>query len=101
MGEFVSALYLSWARDCTLHSIQTNHLGLALLTFLLLPKLIETTKRFSTLPRLVAVSSGVHYWVPFGDDLIEAPNIHKKVSSEEYCTPEYVPSLYLVNNHNL
>ena len=68
-------------------SIQTNDLGLALLTILLLPKLFDTAKRFSILPRIVAVSSTAHYQVPFGDDLIEASNIHKKVSSEEYCTP--------------
>lgn len=42
--------------------IQVNVLGSSLLSLLLLPRLLETARKYHTMPRIVIVGSGVHYW---------------------------------------
>ncbi|KAK0186902.1 hypothetical protein F5146DRAFT_147778 [Armillaria mellea] len=46
-----------WER--TLH---TNNLGPGLLAIRMIPKLLETARKYSVIPRLVIVASDVHYW---------------------------------------
>ncbi|KAJ7579307.1 hypothetical protein C8J56DRAFT_868375 [Mycena floridula] len=67
--------------------IQVNNLSQELLALLLLPKMLETAKRFSVVPRIVVVSSGVHYWIKEPEpELMNATNLHETLSSEEYCS---------------
>ncbi|KAL4250005.1 NAD(P)-binding domain superfamily protein [Abortiporus biennis] len=46
-------------------TVQVNHLSLALLTILLLPRLLDTAKKHGDVARVVAVSSRVHAWTDF------------------------------------
>ncbi|KAJ7581186.1 hypothetical protein C8J56DRAFT_1057183 [Mycena floridula] len=67
-------------------ALQANNLSQELLSLLLVPKMLETAKRFSVVPRLVVVSSDVHFRVTEADpELINATNIHERLSSKEYC----------------
>jgi retinol dehydrogenase-12 len=52
--------------------------------------MIKTGKEYSTLPRLVFVSSGMHYWITIEKDLCESPTMLKTLGSSDYCTPKYV-----------
>ncbi|KAF5375093.1 hypothetical protein D9758_000208 [Tetrapyrgos nigripes] len=74
--------------------LQVNHLGPTLLSFLLLPKMITTAKTHNTHPRLVSVSSNVHYWASIEKELIDAPNPLEICSSKEYCTPSVMEKRY-------
>ncbi|EJU05780.1 NADP-binding protein [Dacryopinax primogenitus] len=68
--------------------LQVNHLSTALLSIRLLPCLMKATVA-PPFPRLVIVSSDVHYWVY---DLPEAsaPNILELLGSEEHCKKDGV-----------
>ncbi|KAJ7733420.1 hypothetical protein DFH07DRAFT_928832 [Mycena maculata] len=67
-------------------SLQVNHLSITLLALLLLPSMIKTSREHATLPRLVVVSSGAHYWIEIEKPVVENPEIVKTVGSAEYCT---------------
>ena len=69
----------------TSHSLQINHIATSLLALLLLPALIRTGKENSTNSRLVVVSSDTHMWTKLDEELLDSPNIIKKLSDEEYC----------------
>src|SRR5271163_1835058 len=53
---------ISQIHQSSYNSVQVNALSTFLLAFLLLPLLRKTTKLSSVAPRLVILSSGVHYW---------------------------------------
>ncbi|KAJ7599315.1 hypothetical protein C8J56DRAFT_771070 [Mycena floridula] len=76
--------------------LQVNNLSQELLALLLLPKMQETAKRFSIVPRLVVVSSDVHFFIAGPEpELMNATNIHEKLSSKEYCSlPEKMDMRY-------
>ncbi|KAJ7581544.1 hypothetical protein C8J56DRAFT_833656 [Mycena floridula] len=66
--------------------LQVNNLSQELLVLLLVPKMLETAKRFSAVPRIVVVSSDVHFWITEADpELMNSTNIHETLSSKEYC----------------
>ncbi|KAJ7780255.1 hypothetical protein DFH07DRAFT_1026479 [Mycena maculata] len=67
-------------------SIQVNHLSTSLLALLLLPSMIKTAQEHSTLPRLVVVSSGAHYWFDIEKPVVESPEIIPR--HEKYCYSE-------------
>ena len=67
-----------------------NHLSTSLLALLLLPRLEKTAKQFGTHPRLVIVSSDVHFLTSIGRDVIACPNILGRLSDPDYCTFRYV-----------
>ena len=79
---------LTWFEPC--HSIQVNHLSTALLSLLMLPHLLKTTKSSSITPRLVIVSSEVHYLTNISKIERDSPDILEKLSDKEYCTPSFV-----------
>ena len=54
------------------HSLQVNHLGSALLSLLLLPRLVDTGRKFGSTSRLVTVASDVHYWAVLPKDIKES-----------------------------
>ncbi|KAF7790365.1 hypothetical protein EIP86_001320 [Pleurotus ostreatoroseus] len=75
-------------------TLQVNHLATALLSFLLLPNLIRTGQANGTTSRLTIVSSDMHYFVNFGEDLLDAPSILRKMSAVEYCASGKVTDRY-------
>ncbi|KAF9526084.1 hypothetical protein CPB83DRAFT_858316 [Crepidotus variabilis] len=68
-------------------SFQTNHLSPSLLALLLLPKMAETASIYQTKPRLVMVSSEVHYFTSFKQTMIDSPNPHRLFGSMDYYNP--------------
>ncbi|KAG6867790.1 hypothetical protein C0993_011057 [Termitomyces sp. T159_Od127] len=70
-------------------TLQVNCLSLFLLALRLLPIMIKTGIKHSTRPRLVIVTSEVHFWseIPKNPDglLNGNYNIYKTLSSREYC----------------
>ncbi|KAF9526085.1 short-chain dehydrogenase [Crepidotus variabilis] len=71
-------------------SFQTNHISPSLVAILLLPKLSETASKHQTVPRLVLVSSEVHYWAKFEQEMIDSPNPHRVFGSMDYFNPARV-----------
>ena len=59
----------------------------ALLALLLLPKMLATAEEFNTTPRLVVVSSEVHFWTKIEDVVLESDNPLKTFGS----SAEYIP----------
>ncbi|KAK0440897.1 uncharacterized protein EV420DRAFT_1279069 [Desarmillaria tabescens] len=78
-----------WER--TLH---TNNLGPGLLAIRMIPKMLETARKHSVVPRLVIVASDVHYWTTIEKDVIASPRILAKLSDKEYCTKEVMDHRY-------
>ncbi|TCD63916.1 hypothetical protein EIP91_004763 [Steccherinum ochraceum] len=69
--------------------VQTNHLGGALLSYLLLPILLKTAERTERLVRLTIVASSVHGLVSFGTDKFpKDQGIIARLSGTEHSTPE-------------
>jgi len=78
-------------------TIQVNNLATSLLSLLLLPRMIQTAKDHSTTPRLVIVSSDVHYWADVERPALESPNFLKTLGSKEYSTPKVMGNRYFVS----
>jgi len=75
-------------------TIQVNDIATSLLSLLLLPRMIQTAKNYSTTPRLVVVSSATHYWADIEQKAIDSPNYLKTLGSQEYCTPTVMGKRY-------
>jgi len=67
-------------------SVQVNNISLSLLALLLLPRMIQTSKEYSTTPRLVVVSSEVHFMASLDQHVLESPKILETIGSKEYCS---------------
>ncbi|KAJ7474896.1 hypothetical protein FB451DRAFT_277908 [Mycena latifolia] len=67
-------------------SLQVNDLSTSLLALLLLPRMLDTARTHATLPRIVVVSSGVHYWVELDKHLREDPAMLKTLGGTEHCS---------------
>jgi len=65
-------------------SVQVNHLGTALLSLLLLPRLVDTGRKFGSTSRLVMVASDVHYWAVLPKDVKESSHPVAKLSGPKY-----------------
>lgn len=65
-------------------SLQINNLGPSLLSLRLLPLMVDTSSE----PRLVVVTSDVHYFAKVEGKITAQPEIWKNLSSKEYCTPD-------------
>ncbi|PBK65074.1 NAD(P)-binding protein, partial [Armillaria solidipes] len=72
--------------------LHTNNFGPGLLAIHLFLKMIEAARMIHL--RIVVAASDVHYWTTFEDELVELPNIHAKLLSKEYCTPEIMKRRY-------
>ncbi|EKM80573.1 hypothetical protein AGABI1DRAFT_70956 [Agaricus bisporus var. burnettii JB137-S8] len=77
--------------ETTLH---VNDLSFTLLSFLLLPLMVDTAKKFNTHPRLVTVTSELHFMTSFEDKIFESPNAIEFMSSKDYCTPQIMKTRY-------
>ncbi|KAJ6590425.1 hypothetical protein DFH09DRAFT_1139361 [Mycena vulgaris] len=67
-------------------SFQVSNLSTPLLALLLLPIMHKTAKEHSTVPRIVVVSSGMHYWSTIEKPLSEDPALLKTMGGAEYST---------------
>jgi len=77
--------------------IQVNHLSAMLLTILLLPCLLKAVSTgTSPNPRVVIVSSEVHYWAKFTKAEVESDKILQKLSDKDYCTSRWGIPFFLV-----
>ncbi|KAI9465854.1 hypothetical protein BJY52DRAFT_1112976 [Lactarius psammicola] len=75
--------------------IQVNHLSAMLLTTLLLPCLLKAAVSGSSPnPRIVIVSSDVHYWANLSKEMAESDNALQKLSNKDYCTPKVMADRY-------
>jgi hypothetical protein len=85
----VHSIQLIYLQLTKFYSLQVNDLSTPLVSFLLLPAMIKTAQQHATLPRIVVVSSEVHYWVEIEKRVYENPDIIKTLGSSEYCTDSY------------
>ncbi|KAF8235600.1 short-chain dehydrogenase [Tricholoma matsutake] len=67
-------------------ALQVNNLSQSLLVLLLLPRMIHTSKQYSTTPRIVVVSSEAHFFATLPQSVLESAKILETVGSKEYCT---------------
>ncbi|KAG7440361.1 uncharacterized protein BT62DRAFT_1012716 [Guyanagaster necrorhizus] len=61
-------------------SLHTNNLGPGLLAIRMIPKMLETVRRYSAHPRVVIVVSDTHYRTKIEKDVITSPGILVKLS---------------------
>jgi hypothetical protein len=52
----------------------------------------KTARTYNTHPRLVIVSSGVHYWTEVEPAVRATPSILETISSKAYCVDQYALS---------
>ncbi|KAH9965253.1 hypothetical protein BC827DRAFT_1265279 [Russula dissimulans] len=77
--------------------IQVNHLSAVLLTVLLLPCLLRAASSgISTNPRVVIVSSELHYWANLRKKAVESDNILRKLNDKAHCTFRVMAGRYPV-----
>lgn len=75
-------------------TLQVNDLSTSLLCLLLAPRIVETGRRYGTNPRIVIVTSGMHYWYPLENKVYEAPSPLKLLNSKEYSTSGAMAARY-------
>jgi retinol dehydrogenase 12 len=63
---------------------QVNNLCSSLLALRLLPIILRTAEKHHTSPRIVVVSSEVHYWAKLDKDVLDSPNGLVKFGKAEY-----------------
>jgi retinol dehydrogenase-12 len=83
-----------------IHSIQVNHLSTALLSLRLLPLMQRTAERFDCHPRLVVVSSDMHFLVNIGAEVMGSPRILEKLSRREFCKPSWARTFHCTYINN-
>jgi retinol dehydrogenase-12 len=71
-----------------------NYLSTALLSLLLLPRMVQTGQAHSTHPHLVVVTSESHLVATFDMRLLDAPSIFEKMSDRTYFTRRKVVSCF-------
>lgn len=81
------------ARDGWEESIQVNNIATSLLCLLLTPRLVETGTTYGTEPRIVIVSSDLHYMVNIKERVSEAKSPFQVLNSSEYCTAKHIQSI--------
>jgi len=65
-------------------TFQVNNLCSSLLALRLLPIMLRTAEKHHTTPRIVVVSSEVHYWAKLDKDVFDSPNGLVKFGKAEY-----------------
>ncbi|THH20352.1 hypothetical protein EW146_g961 [Bondarzewia mesenterica] len=74
--------------------LQVNHLSCMLLSLLLLPCMLSSASSSSPYPRMVIVSSDVHYWANLTKDELASPNILEKLNDSNYCNSSVMRHRY-------
>ncbi|KAJ7089881.1 hypothetical protein B0H15DRAFT_939144 [Mycena belliarum] len=75
-------------------SLQVANLSNPLVALLLLPIMLKTATEYNTTPRIVVVTSALHYWAPLKKNVREGPAILKTLGSEKYCTRKNMEQRY-------
>ncbi|RDB15750.1 WW domain-containing oxidoreductase [Hypsizygus marmoreus] len=75
-------------------ALQVNYLSLSLLALRLLPRMVQTSQDHSTKPRLVVVTSEVHFLANPDKKLLDAPHTLRTLGNEEYCTSSILAARY-------
>jgi len=73
-----------------------NCLSTPLVGLLLLPHMLRTAQEYSTVPRIVVVSSDLHYYTDIPKDIREKSDMLTTFGSAKYCTPKYIFFLFLL-----
>ncbi|KAG6856450.1 hypothetical protein H0H87_004415 [Tephrocybe sp. NHM501043] len=97
-AAIASVLYTPTADDWEL-SLQVNCLSLFLLALRLLPQMIKTASEHNTHPRLVTVTSEVHFWSQLQKTMPEK-DIYKTINTKEYCTSAVMEGRYMDTKRN-
>ena len=63
---------------------QVNNLCTSLLALRLLPIMLRTAEKHHTSPRIVVVTSELHYWAKLDKDVIDSPKGLVKFGTLEY-----------------
>ncbi|KZV80750.1 NAD(P)-binding protein [Exidia glandulosa HHB12029] len=71
-------------------TLQVNHISTALLCILLVPLLNKTAQAFLVVPRIVIISSEMHFFATVEDKVRAQPRLLETLSSQEYCTPKHM-----------
>ncbi|KAJ7089895.1 hypothetical protein B0H15DRAFT_839693 [Mycena belliarum] len=77
-------------------SLQVANLSTPLVALLLLPIMLKTAIEHNTTPRIVVVSSNVHYWTTLTKEVLESSAILETLGSEKYCTSKNMTERYHV-----
>jgi NAD(P)-dependent dehydrogenase (short-subunit alcohol dehydrogenase family) len=78
---------LEFTADGWESAVQVNNLSTSLLSLLLLPRMLETAEKYNATPRLVVVSSLVHYFAKFKTTLIDSSNPFRAYAHKEQFKP--------------
>ncbi|KAF4615771.1 hypothetical protein D9613_012358 [Agrocybe pediades] len=62
---------------------QVNDLSPAYLALLLVPRMLDTAKRYNTIPRITLVTSELHYWTEFKTEWLESPDALRKFGHKD------------------
>lgn len=73
--------WLGLSKFC--HSLQVNNLSTSLLSLLLLPTMVRTARDYEVIPRLVIVSSEVHYWIKLPENILNEPKLFETLSLQD------------------
>ncbi|KAJ6526944.1 hypothetical protein DFH09DRAFT_1371493 [Mycena vulgaris] len=77
-------------------SFQVNCLSTPLVELLLLPHMMRTAQEHATVPRIVVVTSELHYFTDIPKSVYEGGNILATLGSAEYCTPATMQNYYML-----
>ncbi|PPQ80661.1 hypothetical protein CVT25_001623 [Psilocybe cyanescens] len=80
----IAASSLEFTDDGWESTYQINYISGALLSLLLLPRMLETAREYNTTPRITLVVSRLHYFVKFDSNLINAPNTLRLHGHKDY-----------------
>ena len=72
--SYVIVPYICDAKALFIARFQVNNLCTSLLALRLLPMMLRTAEKHHTTPRIVVVSSEVHYWAKLNKDVFDSPN---------------------------
>jgi len=64
--------------------VQVNDISQPLLALLLLPILLETAKKYNVQPRLVVVTSEMHFWSELDKKLVDSGNFFRQYAHKDH-----------------
>ncbi|KAF8074521.1 hypothetical protein FPV67DRAFT_1605312 [Lyophyllum atratum] len=77
--------------------LQVNCLSLELLALRLLPRMIRTAEEHATRPRVVVVTSELHFWAKFDKQVVDGNKIYESLNNKDYCTPSVMAVRYQIS----
>ncbi|KAF8138046.1 short-chain dehydrogenase [Mycena galopus ATCC 62051] len=77
-------------------SLQVNALVTPLVALLLLPRMLQTAREHGSVPRIIVVTSELHYFASIPTAVLANGQILATLGSSEYCTPKVMQTFYNV-----